>query len=115
MQKNKKFIIIFLSAVFCLLAIFLLTYFAWAQNNKESMAPNTFIGKTDISNMNKFEIEQVLKEKVVDIRNLGINFSYNGRTKNLLLGLQAASPDIPEPDLKYAESSIFDNDATLSN
>jgi len=115
MQKNKKFIIIFLSAVFCLLAIFLLTYFAWAQNNKESTAPNTFIGNTDISNMNRFEIERVLKEKVVDIRNLGINFSYNGKTENLHLGLQAASPDIPEPDLKYAESFIFDDDATFNN
>src|SRR5680860_104117 len=115
MQKNKKFIIIFLSAVFCLLAIFLLTYFAWAKNNKESTAPNTFIGNTDISNMNRFEIERVLKEKVVDIRNLGINFSYNGKTENLHLGLQAASPDIPEPDLKYAESFIFDDDATFNN
>src|SRR5680860_1295683 len=64
--------------------------------------------------MNISEVENILKGKEIELRNLGINFFYNDYKETLNLSLQASSPDIPEPELKYSESFIFENDATLN-
>jgi vancomycin resistance protein YoaR len=114
MAGKKKVIIILLSAFFLLLAIFLLTYFFWSQNYKNRLLPKTFIGEFDVSQMTRNEVEKILKGEEEKIRKSGIEFSYGDKIAFFPLSLKAASPDIPELSLRYADSFSFEHEETLN-
>lgn len=115
MFKNKKIIIISASALFLLLAVFFVSYYSWASNYRNKLLDRTFIGNTNLSEMNRFEVEKVLRDKEGEIREIGIEFEYGDKTITFPLSLQSSSPDIPEPNLKYAESFTFEHDKTIDN
>lgn len=113
MKKKVKIIYAPLSVLLLLLAIFLFLYLSWAKDYKDKLLPNTYMGSIDVSEMERGEVKALLKEKEGEIREQGIEFSYNENAVIFPLSLQASSPDIPELNLKYAESFIFDHDDTL--
>jgi vancomycin resistance protein YoaR len=114
MIKNKKLIIISLSALFLLLAIFLIFYLSWSANYREKLLPKTFIGNVDISSLTKDLVIDILKNKENYIRESGIEFTYGNETKVFPLNAASASPDIPE-SLLYADSFNFNMDENLNN
>lgn len=113
MKIKAKIIYISLSVLLLILTIFLLLYLTWANTYKDKLLPNTYLGNTNVSEMERDEVKTLLKDKENEIRNSGIKFTYNENTVDYPLSLQASSPDIPDINLKYAESFVFEHDDTL--
>lgn len=115
MKEQKKFLTLTLSALLLLLAIFLFSYVSYAKDYKdERLIPNTYLGQTNISGLNQNEVKEILKEKEAEIRKEGLEFSYNNKLEVFPLSLQLSSPDIPDSNLQYADSFIFEIEKTNS-
>lgn len=108
MLKEKKIILVVsLSAIFVLLAIFLLSYLYYINTYQDRLLAKSYLGNHDISHMTRPELEQLIENEVAKIRSEGLQFSYNEEVKTLPLSLQTDNPDLPSLDLKYAESFDF--------
>ena len=113
--KKKIALIIGLSALILLLAIFLLFYFNWQINQKDKLPPQTFIGQLNLSGKTQSEILKIINAKQENFAEKGIEFKYGEKVAIFPLKSAPISPDIPGSDLKYAESVIFDNEESVFN
>lgn len=114
-NKFKIFLTLLSSALILLLAIFLIWYLIWLNNDQGYLSNKTYLGPVDVSGYSKELVEKLISEKEANLRNEGITFKNNEEEAIFPLNLSALSPDIPGADLKYADSVNINKEKTLEN
>ena len=116
-MSNKFKIILTLtsSALILLLAIFLIWYLIWLNDNQDYLSKNTYLGPFNVSGYTKHDVKNLILEKESELRNGGIKFKNNEEEFIFPLNLSGLSPDIPGSDLKYADSIDINTEQTIEN
>ncbi len=112
-KKNKALIIISLSVFLLVLISALLAFFYYSSAYRYKLLPKTYLGSLDLSVLNKTELLAKLDTAEEEFRDNGLNFSYQNEIINLDLGLKYDDPDIPNKNLKYADSIIYYKSSTV--
>ena len=115
---NNKFKIILTSissALILLLAVFLIWYLVWLNENQNYLSKNTYLGPYNVSRYAKNDVKNLILEQEAKLRNEGIKFKNNEEELIFPLNLSGLSPDIPGSDLKYADSININAEQTIEN
>lgn len=114
MNKKQKIAIISISStVVILLAIFFISYLAWASAHKGRIANNTFLGTLDLSGQTKGEALETLSLAEAEFKLYGVEFKYGEKSVFFPLKAESLSPDIPELSLFYTDSVHYNNEKTV--
>jgi vancomycin resistance protein YoaR len=110
-QQNHRYkwpIIVFVAIFFIVLSCLPIFYFAFQIKYYDKIIPGVYVGENEFSGLKKEQARIIINKKIDDIRETGINFSYEG--KNSVLRPLVSSF---ESALAY-EVITFDADSTIN-
>ncbi|MFA6514187.1 MAG: VanW family protein [Patescibacteria group bacterium] len=113
-KKQKIALMVVLSTLFLLLAVFLVVFFNWKNNYQDKLPPKTKIGEINLAGKDRAETEKILSLANEKIKTQGISFKYGEKIVVMPLEISALSADIPESGLEYADSIMYEHTDTLS-